>query len=130
MIDVQIALLLKNVVTLDEVVKLSNAFFHRNRKMQQQRKFSELVSGNSQNHDLRSVDKTSREKLELYQQLVYLLQTEPMYLARLMSVAGGHSERKGQRKLDATVLALFGYGTNAREECLLINLCKVIFVVV
>ncbi|KAG1174503.1 hypothetical protein G6F70_004765 [Rhizopus microsporus] len=124
MIDVQIALLLKNVVTLDEVVKLSNAFFHRNRKMQQQRKFSELVSGNSQNHDLRSVDKTSREKLELYQQLVYLLQTEPMYLARLMSVAGGHSERKGQRKLDATVLALFGYGTNAREECLLINLCK------
>ncbi|RCI04252.1 hypothetical protein CU098_006905 [Rhizopus stolonifer] len=123
MVDVQIALLLKNAVTLDEVVKLSNAFFNPNRKMQQQQRFSELVS-NSQSHDLTSVDKTSREKLELYQQLIYLLQTEPAYLARLMSVAGGHSEKRGQRRIDATVLALFGYGTNAREECLLINLCK------
>ncbi|KAG1053095.1 hypothetical protein G6F43_004806 [Rhizopus delemar] len=124
LVDVQIALLLKNVVTLDEVVKLSNAFFNPHRKMQQQRKFSEMVSTNNQSYDLKNIDKTSREKLELYQQLVYLLQTEPAYLARLMSVAGGHSEKKGQRKVDATVLALFGYGTNAREECLLINLCK------
>ncbi|KAI9252676.1 hypothetical protein BY458DRAFT_522733 [Sporodiniella umbellata] len=123
MVDIQIALLLKNAVSLDEVIKLSNAFFNPHRKMQQQQRFSELVS-TGQSHDLRSVDKTSREKLELYQQLIYLLQTEPAYLARLMSVAGGHSEKKGQRKIDATVLALFGYGTNAREECLLINLCK------
>ncbi|KAL7327445.1 iqgap-related protein [Mucor circinelloides] len=128
MIDIQIALLLKNAVTLDEVVKLSNAFFNPNRKKQQQQRFSELLSSNPSNspYDLRGVDKSNRDKLELYQQLVFLLQTEPIYLARLMSIAGGqvHGEKKGQRKIDATVLALFGYGTNAREECLLINLCK------
>ncbi|KAI8643207.1 hypothetical protein BD408DRAFT_365136 [Parasitella parasitica] len=128
MIDIQIALLLKNAVTLDEVVKLSNAFFVPNRKKQQQQRFSEMLSSNpsSSPYDLRGVDKSNRDKLELYQQLVYLLQTEPAYLARLMSIAGGqvHGEKKGQRKIDATVLALFGYGTNAREECLLINLCK------
>lgn len=128
MVDIQIALLLKNVVTLDEVVKLSNAFFNPNRKKQQQQRFSQMVSSNQSNspYDLRGVDKNNRDKLELYQQLVFLLQTEPLYLARLMSNAGGqvHGEKKGQRKIDATVLALFGYGTNAREECLLINLCK------
>ncbi|KAL7314281.1 iqgap-related protein, variant 2 [Mucor circinelloides] len=128
MIDIQIALLLKNAVTLDEVIKLSNAFFNPNRKKQQQQRFSELLSSNPSNspYDLRGVDKSNRDKLELYQQLVFLLQTEPIYLARLMSIAGGqvHGEKKGQRKIDATVLALFGYGTNAREECLLINLCK------
>jgi Ras GTPase-activating-like protein IQGAP2/3 len=128
MVDIQIALLLKNVVTLDEVVKLSNAFFNPNRKKQQQQRFSQMVSSNPSNspYDLRGVDKANRDKLELYQQLVFLLQTEPVYLARLMSHAGGqvYGEKKGQRKMDATVLALFGYGTNAREECLLINLCK------
>ncbi|RCI02487.1 hypothetical protein CU098_008645 [Rhizopus stolonifer] len=128
MVDIQIALLLKNAVTLDEVVKLSNAFFNPNRKKQQQQRFSELVSSNPSNSpfDLRGVDKNNRDKLELYQQMVYLLQTEPVYLARLMSITGSqvHGEKKGQRKIDATVLALFGYGTNAREECLLINLCK------
>lgn len=127
MVDIQIALLLKNVVTLDEVVKLSNAFFNPNRKKQQQNRFSQLVSsGQTNNYDLRGVDRANRDKLELYQQLVFLLQTEPIYLARLMSNAGSqvHGEKKGQRKIDATVLALFGYGTNAREECLLINLCK------
>ncbi|KAI7887684.1 uncharacterized protein EV154DRAFT_520412 [Mucor mucedo] len=128
MIDIQIALLLKNVVTLDEVVKLSNAFFNPNRRKQQQQRFSQLMSSNPSNspYDLRGVDKGNRDKLELYQQLVFLLQTEPVYLARLMSITGGqvYGEKKGQRKIDATVLALFGYGTNAREECLLINLCR------
>ncbi|KAI7901321.1 uncharacterized protein BX663DRAFT_553135 [Cokeromyces recurvatus] len=128
MIDIQIALLLKNAVTLDEVVKLSNAFFNPNRKKIQQQRFSELVSSTSMNspYDLRGVDKSHRDRLELYQQLVYLLQTEPNYLARLMSITGGqvHGERKGQHKIEATVLGLFGYGTNAREEYLLINLCK------
>ncbi|GAA5802110.1 hypothetical protein HPULCUR_007571 [Helicostylum pulchrum] len=127
-IDIQIALLLKNAVTLDEVVKLSNAFLNPNRKKQQQQRFSQLVSSSASNspYDLRGVDKTNRDKLELYQQLVFLLQTEPIYLARLMSNTGAqvYGEKKGQRKMDATVLALFGYGTNAREECLLINLCK------
>lgn len=129
MVDIKIALLLKNAVSLDEVIKLSNAFFNPNRKKQQQRRFSEMVSSNATTNplDLRGVDKSTRQKVDLYQQLVYLLQTQPYYLAQLMSVTGGqvHGDKKGQKKLEDTVLALFGYGTNAREECLLINLCKV-----
>lgn len=128
MMDIQIALCLKNAMTSDEVVKFNNTFFNLNRKKQQQQRFSELLSSNSSTnpYDLRGVDKAHREKLELYQQLVYLLQTEPHYLARLMSITGAqvYGEKKGQRRIDDTVLALFGYGTNSREECLLINLCK------
>ncbi|KAI8983755.1 hypothetical protein BDB01DRAFT_850417 [Pilobolus umbonatus] len=129
-LDIQIALLLKNAVTLDEVVKLSNSFFIPNRKKQQQQKFSQLLSSNSSAthhpYDLRGVDKSSKDRLELYQQLVYLLQTKPIYLSQLMSIASGQAkgEKKGQKKFDETVLALFGYGMNTREECLLINLCK------
>ncbi|KAI7882146.1 RasGAP C-terminus-domain-containing protein [Mucor mucedo] len=82
MIDIQIALLLKNVVTLDEVVKLKESNSNR--------EFSQLMSSNPSNspYDLRGVDKGNRDKL------------------------------------DCTNSSPVGYGTNAREECLLINLCR------
>ncbi|KAL1936301.1 hypothetical protein VTP01DRAFT_435 [Rhizomucor pusillus] len=123
-LDIQIGLFLRNAITIDEVVRNSSAF----KKKQQHRRMSELAS-NSLNHNpysLRGIDKESRKRLDLYQRLIYLLQTEPAYLARLLSLTGRHDlgEFVNTRLIEATILTLFGYATNAREEYLLINLCR------
>ncbi|KAF7722402.1 hypothetical protein EC973_003178 [Apophysomyces ossiformis] len=120
-VDIQIALLLRNAISLDEVLKTTGAF---QKKKEQQRRFSQLASPGK---SLRGVDKENRHRLELYQQLVYLLQTEPKYLARLMSLTSGQNlgeHTGGHKRIESTVLSLFGYATNSREEYLLINLCK------
>lgn len=123
-LDIQIALFLKNVITIDEVLKNTGTFKKRN-KREKKRIMSE--SHDNSPFSLSGVDKESRRRLELFQQLVYVLQTEPQYMARLLSMTnrqdlGHHSSHK---LIETTVLSLFGYATNAREEYLLINLCKV-----
>ncbi|KAI8391699.1 Rho GTPase activation protein [Radiomyces spectabilis] len=124
-VDIQIALLVRNAITIDEVLKASGAF----KKKQQQRRFSQLASAantSANPYSLNGVDKETRERRELYQQLVYLLQTEPKYLARLMSLTNGHDlgDTSSPKGIESAVLSLFGYATNSREEYLLINLCK------
>ncbi|KAI9497788.1 Rho GTPase activation protein [Zychaea mexicana] len=122
--DIQIGLFLRNAITIDEVVKSSGAF----KKKQQLRRMSELAANslNTNPYSLRGIDKESRKRLDLYQRLAYLLQTEPCYLARLLSMTGRGDLGAGvsARLIESTVLTLFGYATNAREEYLLINLCK------
>lgn len=122
-LDIQIALFLKNAVTFDEVLKHSGAFKKRKDK---QRKMSEMASKGSPLSFL-GVDKESRQRLELFQDLVYLLQTEPKYLARLLSMTNRQDlgDYSSHKLVESSVLSLFGYATNAREEYLLINLCKV-----
>lgn len=126
-LDIQIALFLKNAISIDEVLKHSGAF---KKKKEHQRRLNELTSKNTQLNPfaLTGIDKESRQRLETYQKLVYLLQTEPKYLARLLSMTNrqdlGHFS--SHRLIESTVLSVFGYATNAREEYLLINLCKVI----
>ena len=124
-LDIQIALFLKNAISIDEVLKHSGAF---TKKKEQQRLLGDMAAKNQSNPlSFTGIDKDSRQRLELYQQLVYVLQTEPKYLARVLSMTnrqdlGVHSNHK---LIESTVLSLFGYATNAREEYLLINLCKV-----
>ena len=125
-LDIQICLFLRNAITIDEVVKSTSAF----KKKQQRRRMSELAAStrNTNPYSLRGVDKESRTRLELYQRLLYLLQTEPGYLARVLSMCGRREldSSINTRDIESTVRSLFGYDTpNAREEYLLINLCKV-----
>jgi Ras GTPase-activating-like protein IQGAP2/3 len=125
-IDIQIALFLKNAISIDEVLKHSGAF---KKKKEQQRIMSELAAKNNQlnPYSFSGIDRDSRRRLELYQQLVYVLQTEPKYLARLLSMTNRQDlgDFSSHKLIESTVLSLFGYATNAREEYLLINLCKV-----
>ncbi|KAI8881001.1 Rho GTPase activation protein [Backusella circina FSU 941] len=124
-LDIQIALFLKNAISIDEVLKHSGAF---KKKKEQQRKINQLAAkSNHQNpFSLTGIDKESRQRLESYQQLVYLLQTEPKYLARLLSMTNRQDlgQYSSHKMIESTVLSLFGYATHAREEYLLINLCK------
>jgi hypothetical protein len=125
-LDIQIALFLKNAISIDEVLKHSGAF---KKKKEQQRIISEMAAKNNQanSFSFTAIDKESRCRLELYQQLIYLLQTEPKYLARLLSMTNRQDlgDYSSHKLIESTVLSLFGYATNAREEYLLINLCKV-----
>ncbi|KAL9554811.1 hypothetical protein PS6_003200 [Mucor atramentarius] len=124
-LDIQIALFLKNAITIDEVLKHSGAF---KKKKEQQRMINEIAVNNQYSNpfSLAGIDKESRQRLELYQQLIYLLQTEPKYLARLLSMTNRQDlgDYSSHKLIESTVLSLFGYATNAREEYLLINLCK------
>lgn len=67
--------------------------------------------------ELLSLTKTGRKKLENYQHLFYLLQTEPVYLAKLLFL-------QPQKLPETTILSLYNYGSNLREEFLLLRLFR------
>ncbi|CAG8492825.1 9034_t:CDS:10 [Dentiscutata erythropus] len=114
-LDIKIALLIKNRITIDEVLAVANTK-KRNRRL------SQLNSPQSP-FSLKSLDKVTHRRLELYQQLFYLLQTQPMYLARLFFIMNKMSFPEKTKKLvEGVVLTLFGYAQNAREEYLLLKL--------
>ncbi|KAG1495134.1 hypothetical protein G6F46_001406 [Rhizopus delemar] len=125
-LDIQIALFLKNAITIEEVLKHTGSFKKKKKRETERMMMNASANNQTSPFSLSGVDKESRQRLELFQQLVYVLQTEPEYVARLLSLTnrqdlGQHSSHK---LIESTVLSLFGYATNAREEYLLINLCK------
>ena len=70
---------------------------------------------------LKALRKCSHERLQGYQQLFYLLQTEPSYLATLIFAL---PSSKTTRFVEGVVFSLFNYGANDRDNFLLINLFK------
>jgi len=111
-LDIKIALLVKNRTSLDDVVETTKKY----KKKQQKEAASE------HDHGLKALDKESRLKLEAYQNLFYLLQTEPKYLAALIFQL--KKKDKVQKFIETIVLTLYGYAQNDREEYLLLNLFK------
>ncbi|KAI7907194.1 Rho GTPase activation protein [Cokeromyces recurvatus] len=123
LLDLQIALFIKNVITFEEVLKQSGAF--KKRKEQLMSKAIDKMNSPALEgpFSLSLTDKEGRERRALFEQLVYLLQTQPRYLTNLLSLLN-RSGVCSQRLIESTVLSLFGYATNTREEYLMINLCK------
>ena len=117
-LDIKIALLVKNKITLDEVLK-------------HQKHFGGSVGGLLTNNelaskdpfDLKALNKTSRRKLEHYQELFFILQTQPQYLARIFRRAREQAipEKEGER-IKHMVMGLFGYAQKRREEYYLLKL--------
>lgn len=117
-LDIKIALLVKNKITLDEVVK-------------HQRHFGGHVSALLPNSDISSKDpfdlkalnKESRRKLEHYQELFFLLQTQPHYLSRLFRrLREQTTAEKDCERIKHLVLGLFGYSQKRREDYYLLKL--------
>lgn len=112
-LDVKIALLLKNKITLDEVIR------HRNKG----------VTGNMDTNSGRdtfnfnALNKTSRKRLELYEGMFYILQTQPSYLARLLGrLRQNVLSEKEARDIEGLLMTLFGYGHKPREEFFMLQL--------
>ncbi|RKF64154.1 Ras GTPase-activating-like protein rng2 [Erysiphe neolycopersici] len=117
-LDIKIALLVKNKITLDEVVKHQKNFGGHPSNLLVN---TSMVSGNQ--FDLKALNKTSRKKLESYQQLFFTLQTQPHYLARLFK----HIREQGTaefdcKRVETLMMVLFGYAQKRREEYYLLKL--------
>ena len=117
-LDIKIALLVKNKITLDEVVKHQKNFGGHSGNLLVN---TSMMTGNQ--FDLKALNKNSRKKLESYQQLFFTLQTQPQYLARLFKRVReqGTAERDCKR-IETLMMGLFGYAQKRREEYYLLKL--------
>ncbi|KAK9451867.1 uncharacterized protein V1518DRAFT_409778 [Limtongia smithiae] len=110
-LDVKIALLVKNKITLDEVIKHQHGGIPKTR------------TNRSDPLDLKSLNKTSRRRLELYQGIFYVLQTQPTYLCNLLQgLDVMRVTDKEMKAVELAIMSLFGYAQNRREEFFMIKL--------
>ncbi|KAI5356662.1 Putative rasGAP protein [Septoria linicola] len=117
-LDVKIALLVKNKITLDEVVKHQKHFGGSASQL--------LRNGTQLAHpsglDLKALNKNSRKKLSSYEELFFLVQTQPQYLARSFAVLTQRGlAEKDSKSYERLMLTLFGYAQKSREEYLLMK---------
>lgn len=117
-LDIKIALLVKNKITLDEVVKHQRHFGGHVGALLPN---SDIASKDP--FDLKALNKTSRRKLEHYQELFFLLQTQPQYLSRLFRrIREQATAEKECDRIKHLVMGLFGYAQKRREEYYLTKL--------
>lgn len=117
-LDIKIALLVKNKITLDEVVKHQKNFGGHSGNLLVN---TTMASGNQ--FDLKALNMNSRKKLESYQQLFFTLQTQPQYLARLFKrIREQGTAEKDYRRIEILMMGLFGYAQKRREEYYLLKL--------
>lgn len=99
-LDKRIALLIKNRTSLQEVIAASKGL-----KSQKKGEGAQMDA----------------KKLEHYQDLFYLLQTEPRYLARCVYMI---NPQQLENFLETVIITLFGDTSNPREEYLLLSLFR------
>ncbi|XP_030368329.1 ras GTPase-activating-like protein IQGAP2 isoform X2 [Strigops habroptila] len=114
LMDIKIGLLVKNRITLQDVVLHSKKL---NKKSKNQ--LEEMVMVDKQG--IKGLSKERRKKLEAYQHLFYLLQTNPTYLAKLIFQM---PQNKSTKFMDTVIFTLYNYASNQREEYLLLKLFK------
>lgn len=117
-LDEKIALLIKNRISLEEVFGFSSKQMRSHLAHEQASKLEKDTGVIT----LKGNDKDSQDKRKKYQELFYLLQTQPKYLSALMfnlNKTGGTSVTKF---LEGVVLTLFGQVQSPREEYLFLNL--------
>uniref|UniRef100_A0A668AD46 IQ motif containing GTPase activating protein 2 n=1 Tax=Myripristis murdjan TaxID=586833 RepID=A0A668AD46_9TELE len=110
LMDIKIGLLVKNRITLQDVVTHSKKI---------NKKSKDLAAGDK--FGIKGLSKGKRRKLEAYQHLFYLLQTSPSYLAKLIFQM---PQNKSTKFMDTVIFTLYNYASNQREEYLLLKLFK------
>eukprot|EP01137_Pigoraptor_chileana_P023722 Opistho-2@90503 len=105
-LDLKIGLLVRNRITLEDVVKHT-------------KKISKRKTNGDDN--LKSLSKEKRVQLEHYQHMFYLLQTQPKYFAKLIFVM---PQSRTTKFMENVILTVFNFAQNAREECLLLKLFR------
>lgn len=123
-LDTKIALLLRNKISLEEAV--SQMPTKPPSELDSVLRSSHGSSGGKLSDDvfdLKALNKTSRQRLELYQGMFYVLQTKHEYLARLMSTKqmANVPERETKQIAD-WILQLFANASKPREEFFLLQM--------
>ncbi|ODO11581.1 hypothetical protein I350_00363 [Cryptococcus amylolentus CBS 6273] len=109
-LDTKIALIINNQMTFQELARAKRR--------------TEQATYHAPNNDPFSggvhLDRTNQRKLELYEQLFFMLQTKPEYISRLLRVLakGDGSSDKEMRLLEGVTMILFAFGHERREEYL------------
>jgi Ras GTPase-activating-like protein IQGAP2/3 len=117
-LDVKIALLVKNKITLDEVVKHQRHFGGHVGSLLTNKELS-----SKDPFDLKALNKNSRNKLEHYQAFFFILQTQPQYLARLFRKLREKSmPEQDSKKTELLMMGVFGFAQKRREEYYLLKL--------
>ncbi|XP_008049212.1 ras GTPase-activating-like protein IQGAP3 [Carlito syrichta] len=113
--DIKIGLLVKNRITLQEVVSHCKKLTKKNKEH-----LSDMMVLDKQK-GLKSLSKEKRQKLEAYQHVLYLLQTQPIYLAKLIFQM---PQNKTTKFMEAVIFSLYNYASSRREAYLLLQLFK------
>ena len=117
-LDIKIALLVKNKITLDEVVKHQKHFGGNVGSL-----LTNTEMASKDPFDLKALNKNSRRKLEHYQELFFILQTQPQYLARLFrKIREQVTAEKECDRIKHLTMGVFGYAQKRREEYYLLKL--------
>ncbi|WVN85310.1 uncharacterized protein L203_100455 [Cryptococcus depauperatus CBS 7841] len=109
-LDTKIALIINNQMSFQELARAKR----RTEPVTYQTPSNDPFSGGVH------LDRTMQRKLELYEQLFFMLQTKPEYLSRLLRVlsSGGESAEKNKRMIEGVTMILFAFGHERREEYL------------
>ncbi|XP_075994982.1 ras GTPase-activating-like protein IQGAP3 isoform X2 [Genypterus blacodes] len=113
LMDLKIGLLVRNRATLQEVVSHCKKLTKKNKEQLSDMMDVERSKG------LKALSKERRERLEAYQHLFYLLQTEPLYLAQLIFLM---PQSRSTSFMEMLVFSVFNYGSDRREAFLLLQL--------
>ena len=114
-LDAKIGLLAHNKIARDEYAKIQK---HHAGNLAAMRSLSAKDSFN-----LKALNRNARAKLELYQELFLVLQTESKYLARLFKKVREQGAKDDEyRRLEMLVMSTFGFGQKRREEYYLLRL--------
>lgn len=123
-LDVKIALVVQNVKSFEELVKVRRMYGADSAAAHAARA-SILAAHGDPFAGPYTLDHTAKRKLELYQQLFYLLQTQGDYLRQLFVELTDDDSEKHRSLVERVVLTLFGYGQDRREDYLLLKLFQV-----
>ncbi|KAJ4923795.1 hypothetical protein JOQ06_028050 [Pogonophryne albipinna] len=113
LMDLKIGLLVRNRATLQEVVSHCKKLTRKNKEQ-----LSDMMDV-ERNKGLKALSRERRERLEAYQHLFYLLQTQPLYLAQLIFLM---PQSRSTRFMEMLVFSLFNYGSDCRAAFLLLQL--------
>ncbi|XP_023246515.1 ras GTPase-activating-like protein IQGAP1 [Copidosoma floridanum] len=119
--DIKIGLVIQNRIALQDLVAHGKNLENLTKDKHVLLKENKNVSSDAHCSlkGLKSLTKEGRRMLEGYQHLFYALQTNPAYLSKLLFLLP-HS--KLNKFLHDMILKLFNYGSNSREEYLLLKL--------
>ncbi|KAL1747468.1 hypothetical protein HDZ31DRAFT_31879 [Schizophyllum fasciatum] len=122
-LDTRIGLLVENAKTFEDAMKMrrgrgDSAASHAART-------SLLAAHGDPFAGPSTLNAEARKKLELYQQLFYLLQTHGEYLSRLFIRVSLSDSEDSKRFVERAALNMFGYGHDRREDYLLLKLFSV-----
>ena len=119
-LDIMIGLMLKNKIEWDEINS------HRGQIAQRLNSHPNHQHTPAPNHDpldLKALNKAARRRLELYEGLFYILQTQPEYLARYFArIKDTTLSEPDVKKFEGLVMTLFSYAQKRREEYFLLRL--------